>query len=73
MQTRSNLFFGWHVVGAVFLLAMFGWGVGFYGPPVYLHAVRETRGWPLELVSTAVTVHFLIGVLVIANLPRLYK
>ena len=67
MQTRSNLFFGWRVVGAVFLLAMFGWGVGFYGPPVYLHAVRETRGWPLELVSTAVTVHFLIGVLVIAN------
>jgi hypothetical protein len=73
MQTRSNLFFGWRVVGAVFLLAMFGWGVGFYGPPVYLHAVRETRGWPLELVSTAVTVHFLIGVLVIANLPRLYQ
>ena len=29
MQTRSNLFFGWRVVGAVFLLAMFGWGVGF--------------------------------------------
>jgi Major Facilitator Superfamily len=73
MRTRSNPFFGWRVVGAVFVLAMFGWGVGFYGPPVYLHAVRETRGWQLALVSTAVTVHFLIGVLVIASLPSLYK
>jgi MFS family permease len=73
MRTRSNLFFGWRVVGAVFVLAMFGWGVGFYGPPVYLHAVREARGWPLALLSAAVTVHFLTGVLVIANLPSLYK
>jgi hypothetical protein len=68
----TSLFFGWHVVAAVFVLAGFGWGVGFYGPPIYLHAVREARGWSLGLVSTAVTVHFLVGVLVIANLPRLY-
>lgn len=73
MRTRSNLFFGWRVVGAVFVLAMFRWGVGFYGPPVYLHSVREARGWPLTLVSTAVTVHFLIGVPVIASLPSLYR
>jgi hypothetical protein len=37
-------FYGWRVVGAAFVLAVFGWGLGFYGPPVYLHAVRETRG-----------------------------
>jgi hypothetical protein len=69
---ERGLFFGWHVVAAVFVLAGFGWGVGFYGPPVYLHAVREARGWSLALVSTAVTVHFLAGVIVIANLPKLY-
>ena len=34
-------FYGWRVVGAAFVLAIFGWGLGFYGPPVYLHAVRE--------------------------------
>src|SRR5262245_17566095 len=66
-------FFGWRVVGAAFVLAVFGWGLGFYGPPIYLHAVRETRGWPLALVSAAVTVHFLCGALVAANLPRLYR
>ena len=52
---------------------MFGWGVGFYGPPIYLHAVQQERGWPLALVSTAVTIHFLFGALVIATLPRLYR
>jgi hypothetical protein len=53
-------FYGWHVVAAVFVLATFGWGLGFYGPPVYLHAVHELRGWSLNVVSTAVTVHFLL-------------
>ena len=71
VDTRQ--FFGWRVVGAVFVLAMFGWGVGFYGPPIYLHAVQQERGWSLALVSTAVTIHFLFGALVIANLPRLYR
>ena len=75
MKTRgsSGMFYGWRVVAAAFVLAIFGWGLGFYGPPVYLHAVREARGWSLALVSAAVTVHFLFGAIVIANLPRLYR
>ena len=71
--TRSEAFYGWRVVVAAFVLAVFGWGLGFYGPPVYSHAVREARGWSLALVSTAVTVHFLFGAFVIANLPKLYR
>jgi MFS family permease len=71
--TRSGTFYGWRVVGAAFVLAAFGWGIGFYGPPVYLHAVRDARGWPVGLVSTAVTVHFLVGAMVVANLPALYR
>jgi Major Facilitator Superfamily len=61
------------VVAAAFVLAVFGWGVGFYGPPVYLHAVRAARGWSLPLVSAAVTLHFLTGAIVVANLPALYR
>jgi hypothetical protein len=72
-QAISGLFFGWRVVAAAFVLAVFGWGLGFYGSPVYLHAVREARGWSLALVSTAVTVHFLVGAIVIAKLPKLYR
>ena len=66
-------FFGWRVVAGAFVLAVFGWGLGFYGPPVYLHAVQEAHGWSVALVSGAVTVHFLAGAIVVANLPRLYR
>ena len=66
-------FFGWRVVWSAFALAVFGWGVGFYGPPVYLHTVIQRTGWSLPLVSSAVTVHFLVGAIVIANLPALYR
>ena len=67
-QPRS--FFGTHVVRAAFVLAIFGWGVGFYGPPIFLHAVVERTGWPLVTVSSAVTLHFLFGAIVVVNLRR---
>jgi hypothetical protein len=70
---RSGTFYGWRVVAAAFVLAAFGWGMGFYGPPVFLSAIREARGWPLALVSTAVTVHFLVGAVVGARLPALHR
>ena len=58
---RTQRFYGWRVVGAAFALGVFGLGIGFHGPAIYLHAVHDARGWPLALISTAVTVHFLIG------------
>jgi MFS family permease len=73
MTSKASSFFGWHVVAATFLLAMFGWGVGFYGPPIYLLMVVQRTGWPVAFVSAAVTMHFLIGAVVVANLPRLYR
>jgi Major Facilitator Superfamily len=69
----SSAFYGWRVVAGAFVVAVFGWGLGFYGPPVYLHAVREARGWSIALTSTAVTVHYLCGAIVVANLPKLYR
>ncbi len=66
-------FHGWRVVRAAFVVAAFGWGVGFYGPPVFLHAVHEARGWPVSLVSAAVTCHFLVGALVVAWLAALHR
>ena len=73
LQVKPNRFFGKYVVLAAFTLAIFGWGVGFYGPPIFLYSVVERTGWSLGFVSGVVTVHFLVGALVIANLPLLYK
>lgn len=70
---RRATFYGWRVVGAAFVLAAFGWGMGFYGPPVFLRVIGDTQGWPLPLISTAVTVHFLAGAVSGASLPILYR
>ncbi len=64
-------FFGWRVVAGAFVLAVFGWGLGFYGPPVYLHVVHEARQWSVVLVSVAVTLHFLIGAVAAGDLSAL--
>jgi MFS family permease len=72
-NARTGTFYGWRVVAGAFVLAVFGWGIGFYGPPIFLHAIQATRGWPLALVSTAVTAHFVIGALAAANLPALHR
>jgi len=72
-MARTGTFYGWRVVAAAFVLAAFGWGIGFYGPPVFLSAVSTARGWPLTLVSTAVTAHFLTGAAVGGNLRTLNR
>jgi MFS family permease len=70
---RQPGFFGWRVVWAAFTVGIFGWGVGFYGPPIFLQALHEARGWPISLLSAAITCHFLLGALVVANLAALYR
>jgi hypothetical protein len=72
-QTRSGIFFGWRVVGAAFVLGVFGWGVGFFGPPVFLSVIHEARGWPLAVISAAVSLHFLVGAITGAWLSRLHN
>ena len=72
-QTQARGFYGWRVVAAAFVMAAFGWGIGFYGPPVFLSVVRETRGWPVALISAAVTLHFLVGAVVGANIPAFHR
>jgi len=73
MLFAQRTFYGRRVLAAAFVLAVCGWGLGFYGPPIYLHAVQAARGWPLALISAAVTTHFLVGAVVVANLPALYR
>lgn len=67
-----RVFFGWRVTGGAFVLAVFGWGLGFYGPPVFLGVLHETRGWSLGLISAAITVHYLVGSALAAQLPALH-
>lgn len=66
-------FHGPAVVRAAFVLAMAAWGLGFYGVPVYLHAVEDLRGWPVSAVSGAATAHFLAGAAAVTRLPAVHR
>src|SRR5918993_4606798 len=70
-QQRARGFFGWQVVGAAFVLAVLTWGINFYGPSVYLHALHAREGWPLSLISAAITLHFLLSAVLVVWLPAL--
>src|SRR5438128_1094749 len=53
---RRSVYHGWRVVAAAFLIAFFGWGIGFYGPGIYLVALQARNGWPTAMISSAVTI-----------------
>ena len=72
-QVPAAAFYGWRVAWAAFVLAVFGWGLGFYGPPVFLKVLHEQRGWSIALISTAITLHFLVGAFCGANMPALHR
>lgn len=65
-------FHGWRVVGAAFTVAMLAWGVGFYAPAVFLHALHKANGWSIALVSAAITLHFVASAGIVARLPTLH-
>ncbi len=70
--TRTPPFFGWYVVAGCFLMAIGSWGLGFYGPGVYLAHLTVARGWPVTSVSFAITLYFWIGaVLIMTSGPLL--
>jgi hypothetical protein len=54
------------------VLAVFGWGIGLYGPSVFLRTLHDERGWPIALVSAAITAHFLFSAVCVAYLPEAY-
>jgi len=72
-RKRPETFFGWHVVVAAFVLAFFGWGMGFYAPPIFLSVLHDRESWPVSLISAAITTHFLVGAVAAGKLPALYR
>ena len=60
------MYHGWKVVACAFLIAVFGWGFGFYGIGVFLAELVERHGWATRSVASAVTVLYVAGAVLIA-------
>jgi MFS family permease len=56
---------GWRIVAVCFLLATFGWGLGFYGQSVYVAELQRLHGWPTSLISLGTTFFYLFGALLV--------
>ncbi len=66
VDETSIRYAGWRIVAVCFLIATFGWGLGFYGQSVYLAELRRVHGWPSSWISTATTAFYLMGALLVA-------
>ena len=59
--SAATLYRGWLIVAAAFFVAMFGFGLGFYGPGIYLVALKARHGWSTEEISSAITAYYILG------------
>lgn len=57
----TAIFYGWRMVAACMVIATLSWTLGVFGVSVYLYAITTLRGWSTGLVSSAVTVFYLVG------------
>jgi sugar phosphate permease len=58
---RPRLFYGWWIVLACGIIALWSWGLGFYALGVYLDALRTRHGWSTGMISAAFTVYYLVA------------
>jgi predicted MFS family arabinose efflux permease len=68
-----SIFFGWKVVLTAFTVATFTFGFGYYGPAVFLNVLHQQRGWPVSIIATAITVHYLVSAVLVARLPEAHR
>ena len=66
LDESSIRYDGWRIVVVCFLLATFGWGLGFYGQSVYLAELNRLHGWSTSLISSATTFFYLFGAVLVA-------
>src|SRR5204863_4844430 len=70
---RSPRYAGWRVVFALFVFAIFAWGLGFYGHGVYLAELQRAKGWPTSLISTATTLYYLASIGLVVYVADIIK
>src|SRR3954467_4551289 len=64
---------GWRIVVVCFLLATFGWALGFYGQSVYVAELQRLHGWPASLISSGTTFFYLSGAALVAFVSEAIK
>lgn len=61
MNKVRSAYHGWWVVFCAFVIALYGWGLGFYGLSLYLVALHKAHGWSPATISSAITFYYVVG------------
>jgi MFS family permease len=61
VMNSSKRYHGWWVVFCTFVVALYGWGLGFYGLSLYLVALQKAHGWSPATISSAITFYYIVG------------
>ena len=73
VEAGRGIFLGWKVVATAFTVALFSWGFAFYGSGVFLHALHEDRGWPISVISAAITTQYVLSAGIVAYLSDIHQ
>ena len=60
-EMPRGLYHGWWVVFCTFVIALYGWGLGFYGLSLYLVALTNSQGWSPAAISAGITFYYIAG------------
>ena len=63
---KNRIFHGWWMVAGCMAVATVAWSFGLYGPSVYLHTISQMHDWSIGLVSSALTLAFLVNASVLS-------
>ncbi len=64
---------GWPSIVAGFVLAVYAWGLGFYGQSAFVAMLQQAYGWSAATVSSATTVYYLAGAAFLAFTGDVYR
>jgi sugar phosphate permease len=58
---KKEIFYGWWIVAACFLLAFLFAGAGFYSFSIFIKPLENEFGWDRAAISLTMSIHFVLG------------
>jgi MFS family permease len=72
-EPAGRSYHGWWVVFCCFVIALYGWGLGFYGLSLYLVALQKLHGWSPATISSGITFYYVAGAFLVMQVGDLIQ
>src|ERR1044072_5664352 len=61
------------LVALAFGVGLLVWSLGLFAPAAILPYLQSQHGWPVSIISAAITAHFLTSALVVSVMPEVHR